>query len=176
MQSASRRPDSPLRPLKTLFTLFHLIAFAIVYHVAPEPYIDEIFHVPQAQAYCRGDFSYWDNKITTPPGLYSPDMFGRGLMGGTLYRGRCIKWPVWFLFHLIYVRLWHCGFWIVLLWFLLLRDLHGVCIVIYILKRRKLHCYLQSYYLHFPFCRSLGIYIIRIRCPRQSFYGHISSL
>ena len=30
---------------------------------------DEPFHVPQAQAYCRGDFTAWDPKITTPPGL-----------------------------------------------------------------------------------------------------------
>ncbi|KAF7792471.1 hypothetical protein EIP86_003510 [Pleurotus ostreatoroseus] len=35
-----------------------------------EPYMDEPFHVPQAQAYCNGDFEYWDPKITTPPGLY----------------------------------------------------------------------------------------------------------
>lgn len=31
---------------------------------------DEVFHVPQAQKYCDGDFSAWDDKITTPPGLY----------------------------------------------------------------------------------------------------------
>ncbi|GAA5841062.1 hypothetical protein JCM3766R1_006654 [Sporobolomyces carnicolor] len=35
-----------------------------------EPYMDEIFHVPQAQAYCRGEWTYWDGAITTPPGLY----------------------------------------------------------------------------------------------------------
>ncbi|PPQ62790.1 hypothetical protein CVT24_000484 [Panaeolus cyanescens] len=35
-----------------------------------EPYMDEPFHIPQAQAYCRGDFGHWDPKITTPPGLY----------------------------------------------------------------------------------------------------------
>ena len=31
---------------------------------------DEPFHVPQAQAYCKGDYWSWDPKITTPPGLY----------------------------------------------------------------------------------------------------------
>lgn len=31
---------------------------------------DEPFHVPQAEAYCRGEWSTWDSKITTPPGLY----------------------------------------------------------------------------------------------------------
>lgn len=36
----------------------------------PEAYMDEIFHVPQAQAYCHGNWSTWDPKITTPPGLY----------------------------------------------------------------------------------------------------------
>lgn len=36
----------------------------------PEPYMDEIFHIPQAQLYCSGNFTYWDPKITTLPGLY----------------------------------------------------------------------------------------------------------
>lgn len=35
----------------------------------PTPYMDELFHVPQAQRYCAGDESY-DADITTPPGLY----------------------------------------------------------------------------------------------------------
>ncbi|KAH7094651.1 DIE2/ALG10 family-domain-containing protein [Paraphoma chrysanthemicola] len=30
---------------------------------------DEFFHIPQAQKYCQGDYT-WDPKITTPPGLY----------------------------------------------------------------------------------------------------------
>jgi alpha-1,2-glucosyltransferase len=30
---------------------------------------DEVFHIPQAQAYCSGDFHIWDPKLTTPPGL-----------------------------------------------------------------------------------------------------------
>ncbi|KDQ54880.1 glycosyltransferase family 59 protein [Jaapia argillacea MUCL 33604] len=38
--------------------------------VVTEPYMDEPFHVPQAQAYCRGEWSAWNPKITTPPGLY----------------------------------------------------------------------------------------------------------
>lgn len=31
---------------------------------------DEIFHVPQAQQYCKGNFTSWDPMITTPPGLW----------------------------------------------------------------------------------------------------------
>ncbi|KAF8922192.1 glucosyltransferase [Mucidula mucida] len=38
--------------------------------IVDEPYMDEPFHIPQAQAYCQGDFQTWDPKITTPPGLY----------------------------------------------------------------------------------------------------------
>ncbi|KAJ3415914.1 glucosyltransferase [Chytridiales sp. JEL 0842] len=32
--------------------------------------MDEVFHIPQAQRYCAGNFSYYDPKLTTPPGLY----------------------------------------------------------------------------------------------------------
>ncbi|KAG2183315.1 hypothetical protein INT43_006320, partial [Umbelopsis isabellina] len=38
--------------------------------IVKDPYMDEIFHVPQAQRYCKGDFWTWDPMITTPPGLY----------------------------------------------------------------------------------------------------------
>eukprot|EP00656_Telonema_subtile_P040141 TRINITY_DN45205_c0_g1_i1.p1 TRINITY_DN45205_c0_g1~~TRINITY_DN45205_c0_g1_i1.p1 ORF type:complete len:456 (-),score=74.30 TRINITY_DN45205_c0_g1_i1:183-1550(-) len=36
----------------------------------PDSYMDEVFHVPQTQRYCAGDFQHWDNMITTFPGLY----------------------------------------------------------------------------------------------------------
>ncbi|KAI0141828.1 glycosyltransferase family 59 protein [Xylariaceae sp. FL1272] len=35
-----------------------------------EPYLDEVFHILQAQVYCEGRYYDWDDKITTPPGLY----------------------------------------------------------------------------------------------------------
>lgn len=38
--------------------------------IVPEPYLDEVFHIPQAQAYWNGKWGQWDPKITTPPGLY----------------------------------------------------------------------------------------------------------
>ncbi|KAJ2554403.1 glucosyltransferase [Coemansia sp. RSA 1933] len=41
-----------------------------VNEVVEKPYMDEIFHVPQAQQYCMGRFGTWDPKLTTPPGLY----------------------------------------------------------------------------------------------------------
>jgi len=62
-------PDAIIRSLGRTFTIFHLVAFAVVTKVAPEPYIDETFHIAQCKAYCRGEFTAWNNKITTPPGL-----------------------------------------------------------------------------------------------------------
>uniref|UniRef100_A0A0E0KSH0 Dol-P-Glc:Glc(2)Man(9)GlcNAc(2)-PP-Dol alpha-1,2-glucosyltransferase n=2 Tax=Oryza punctata TaxID=4537 RepID=A0A0E0KSH0_ORYPU len=43
---------------------------ALVDSIVPDLYMDEIFHIPQVQRYCRGDFLTWDPMITTPPGLY----------------------------------------------------------------------------------------------------------
>ncbi|TMW60727.1 hypothetical protein Poli38472_000769 [Pythium oligandrum] len=55
-------------------TLAVALAYALVLervnHVVSEPYMDEIFHVPQAQKYCQGRFDEWDPKITTFPGVY----------------------------------------------------------------------------------------------------------
>ncbi|KAF2653361.1 glycosyltransferase family 59 protein [Lophiostoma macrostomum CBS 122681] len=46
----------------------------------PDPYLDEVFHVPQAQRYCVSDYT-WDSKITTPPGLYLASLISRPLLG-----------------------------------------------------------------------------------------------
>ncbi|KAF1926079.1 glycosyltransferase family 59 protein [Didymella exigua CBS 183.55] len=43
--------------------------FSLVDKDVKVPYLDEFFHIPQAQKYCAGDYT-WDPKITTPPGLY----------------------------------------------------------------------------------------------------------
>ncbi|TFK76758.1 glucosyltransferase [Pluteus cervinus] len=53
-----------------LFCAFCVLTLKEVNTLVGEPYMDEPFHVPQAQAYCRGEFMTWDPKITTPPGLY----------------------------------------------------------------------------------------------------------
>lgn len=39
--------------------------------VVKEPYMDEKFHVPQAQLYCKGNWTHSDPKITSPRGLYA---------------------------------------------------------------------------------------------------------
>ena len=62
-----------------------------IMEVVREPYMDEVFHIPQAQHFCKSNFIYtlyilaiiifymklfligewvWDDKITTLPGLY----------------------------------------------------------------------------------------------------------
>lgn len=53
-----------------VFVVFCAIAFQYVLKKVPEPFIDEIFHLTQCQKYCAYKFNEWDNKITTPPGLY----------------------------------------------------------------------------------------------------------
>lgn len=44
--------------------------FYSVSQAVRDPYLDEVFHVRQAQHYCAGNWHIWDPKITTPPGLY----------------------------------------------------------------------------------------------------------
>ena len=51
-------------------TSAHMTWRRLVNQLVSEPYLDEFFHVPQVQAYWLGNWSQWDPKITTPPGLY----------------------------------------------------------------------------------------------------------
>ena len=60
-------PSVILHLLCATFVLFWL---GRVNSVVPEPYLDEVFHVRQAQTYWAGHWLAWDPKITTPPGLY----------------------------------------------------------------------------------------------------------
>lgn len=64
-----RPPAGALWPPFFALALAGLVWQAIVSLWVPEPYLDEIFHIPQAQKYCDGNWSAWDDKITTPPGL-----------------------------------------------------------------------------------------------------------
>ncbi|KAL7924472.1 glycosyltransferase family 59 protein [Trichoderma austrokoningii] len=69
-----RTSGSNSRTLGLGFTSFLAAAaflwLGAVSEIVPEPYLDEVFHIPQAQRYCEGKFLEWDDKITTPPGLY----------------------------------------------------------------------------------------------------------
>jgi alpha-1,2-glucosyltransferase len=63
--------SSKLLVLLSFTTLYVLSAYwhRQVTSLVPKPYLDEVFHVPQAQAYCEGEYGVWDPKLTTPPGL-----------------------------------------------------------------------------------------------------------
>ncbi|PAV67547.1 hypothetical protein WR25_06705 [Diploscapter pachys] len=62
----SRRGDVALA---ILISSLHAFVVSLVYKIAPEPYMDEIFHVNQTRTYCEGNLA-WNPKITTPPALY----------------------------------------------------------------------------------------------------------
>ncbi|QRV91531.1 alpha-1,2-glucosyltransferase [Ceratobasidium sp. AG-Ba] len=52
------------------YAVFNVMVAKEVNNLVLEPYMDEPFHIPQAQAYCGGNWDVWDPKLTTPPGLY----------------------------------------------------------------------------------------------------------
>ncbi|KAL9232636.1 hypothetical protein vseg_007722 [Gypsophila vaccaria] len=61
----------------------------LVNHIVPHSYMDEIFHIPQTQQYCKADFRSWDPMITTPPGLYYLSLAHvASLFPGMLFLGR----------------------------------------------------------------------------------------
>lgn len=62
--------DSIVWPGLLFLAVTGLVWQAIVSLWVPEPYLDEFFHIPQAQKYCELRWDEWDDKITTPPGLY----------------------------------------------------------------------------------------------------------
>ncbi|KAI1373958.1 glycosyltransferase family 59 protein [Hypoxylon crocopeplum] len=54
---------------------------SVVTEHTSEPYLDEVFHIPQAQVYCDGKYGVWDDKLTTPPGLYALTILANKLSG-----------------------------------------------------------------------------------------------
>jgi alpha-1,2-glucosyltransferase len=56
--------------LLLFINLPNLIFLYLFNVIVSEPYMDEYFHYNQFRAYHRNQFTYWDPKITTPPGLY----------------------------------------------------------------------------------------------------------
>lgn len=53
-----------------IVSLWVITISILVNRIVPDPYMDEIFHIPQLQEYCKGNFKTWNPMITTPPGLY----------------------------------------------------------------------------------------------------------
>ena len=62
---------APIKAFPVLaFLKIHSMWISAVNYTVPDPYLDEVFHIPQAQSYWAGNWSQWDPKITTPPGTY----------------------------------------------------------------------------------------------------------
>lgn len=81
-----------------LAVILHAACFALFIFWCPEPYMDEEFHVPQAQTYCRDEYQKWDPKITTLPGTYVvsrlvlvPHIFAWGPEACTPEALRCVN-------------------------------------------------------------------------------------
>lgn len=54
-----------------LTVLSSMLGAFFVSDAVRRPYLDEVFHIPLASHYCNTfDFTKWDPKVTTPPGLY----------------------------------------------------------------------------------------------------------
>ncbi|EJT97967.1 hypothetical protein DACRYDRAFT_111484 [Dacryopinax primogenitus] len=66
------------------FCVLNIYVLRSVNEVLLKPYMDEPFHVPQAQRYCSFEFDTYDPKLTTPPGLY---LFSLGI--SKLFAMRC---------------------------------------------------------------------------------------
>lgn len=64
-------PGGMALPVLLLAGAHALLAIAVYLNwQVQEPYMDEIFHLPQTQRYCAGQWAEWDPMITTFPGLY----------------------------------------------------------------------------------------------------------
>ena len=61
--------ETLLLAITPLLVWSHWTWFDQVQSRVPDPYLDEVFHIPQAQRYCEDKWFEWDDKITTPPGL-----------------------------------------------------------------------------------------------------------
>ncbi|KAL2722713.1 hypothetical protein V1478_009576 [Vespula squamosa] len=53
-----------------IFVISTTSLFMYLNRIQPHYFIDEIFHIPQTLQYCDGNYTVWDSKITTLPGLY----------------------------------------------------------------------------------------------------------
>ena len=62
--------DFPFQSVCSALVAISMAISLMVFLKQPTPYLDEVFHIPQAQEFCKHEFSRWDPKITTLPGLY----------------------------------------------------------------------------------------------------------
>ncbi|CBK23044.2 uncharacterized protein [Blastocystis hominis] len=56
--------------LLVFFVVCTMVSIVVMNKEVTAPYMDEIFHFSMTQNYLEGNYTYWDPKITTFPGLY----------------------------------------------------------------------------------------------------------
>lgn len=56
--------------LSSSLSVVAAVVLTIIQSVQHKPYMDEVFHIPQARQYCQYNFTHWDPMITTLPVLY----------------------------------------------------------------------------------------------------------
>ncbi|KAL8923030.1 MAG: hypothetical protein Q9208_004842 [Pyrenodesmia sp. 3 TL-2023] len=117
-----------LAMFESTYTAWAIVAgLAVVWHyhiesVVPRPYLDEFFHVQQAELYLQGRFQEWHPKITTPPGLYLVSLAYLGFLSITriidevhvadlrrtnVMAAGLLPFHVWFVIHEIVVATYH---------------------------------------------------------------------
>ncbi|KAL8741250.1 MAG: hypothetical protein Q9184_008409 [Pyrenodesmia sp. 2 TL-2023] len=117
-----------LAMFESTYTAWAIVAgLTVVWHyhvesVVPKPYLDEFFHVQQAELYLQGRFQEWHPKITTPPGLYLVSLTYLGFMSVTriidkvhvadlrrtnVMAAGLLPFHVWFVMHEIVVAKYH---------------------------------------------------------------------
>ncbi|KAJ2559244.1 glucosyltransferase [Coemansia sp. RSA 1822] len=74
-----------------VYALASAVVLQLVNTEVRTPYMDEQFHIRQAQWYCAGAFDRWDPKLTTPPGLYIVSLVARTFGACTLDRLRTVN-------------------------------------------------------------------------------------
>ncbi|CAI2189507.1 12511_t:CDS:2, partial [Funneliformis geosporum] len=86
-----------------IYTISLVSIASLVNNFVRGPYMDEIFHIPQAQQYCKGKYDEWNPKLTTPPGFYllstEKKYWMSALVGGisVLFRQSNIIWNCFIL-------------------------------------------------------------------------------
>lgn len=78
MEKTSPSSRTVLLSYVAILTIILGISHIYINHRQPAPYMDELFHIRQAQQWCssittESQFAY-DASITTPPGLYLPNV------------------------------------------------------------------------------------------------------
>lgn len=56
MHITSKALFAAVATVTALLVIVTLYIFNVIYEVQPLPFLDEIFHIPQAEKYCRGLF------------------------------------------------------------------------------------------------------------------------